>query len=120
MGQNAVTVNGLQLVGAAAAATLTQAQWAVATGTANAILAAYPSPNTALTDGLLLAFRALGPNTIAAPTFAPDTLPPATIKARGGQALNVVSPDIPAAGAEMLVRYNVPDSYWELVNPGGG
>lgn len=120
MGQNSVTVNGLQLTGAAAAAVLGNAQWAIATGGVNAILAAYPSPNTVLTDGLLLAFRALGVNTINNPTFGPDTLPAATIKTRGGQALQTSTPDIPGVNAEMLVRYNLALSYWELLNPGGG
>ena len=120
MGQNSVTVLGLQLTGAAAAATVSNVQWAIATGGANAILAAYPSPNTILTDGLCLAFRALGPNTVNNPTFAPDTLPAATIKARGGQPLVTSTPDIPGANAEMIVRYNLALSYWELVNPGGG
>jgi len=120
MGQNSVTVNGLQLTGAAAAATLSNAQWAIATGTVNAILAAYPSPNTVLTDGLLLAFRALGANTTHTPTFAPDSLPAATIVTRGGQTLNTSTPDIPGANAEMWVRYNLANSWWELMNPGGG
>lgn len=91
------------------------AQWAVATGSSDAIVAAYAEPNTALTDGLLLAFRATAANATATPTFAPDGLTARTITRKGGSAL--VPGNIPGANAEVLVRYNLANTRWELLNP---
>jgi hypothetical protein len=108
------TTSGL-VDNASAATAITQAQWAAAGGSADAITAAYPIPNTALTDGLILGFRASAANATATPTFAPDGLTAYTITDDGGTAL---SPGvIPAANAEMLVRYNLANTRWELLNP---
>lgn len=91
------------------------ANWAIAAGTVNAITAVYDPENTALPDGLLLGFRASGRNTTTTPTFSPDGLTAHTITRLGGLALN--TGDIPAEGAECLVRYNSDDTRWELLNP---
>lgn len=89
--------------------------WIVAGGTANAITAAYVPAITALSDGLLLAFRASAANTTTTPTFAPNALTAHTITRFGGSALNVG--DIPAALAECFIRYNLANTRWELMNP---
>jgi len=96
-----------------AASALQVIQWAVATGTANAIAAAYEDPVLELVDGLCLCFRASAVNTSTTPTFSPDGLTARTITKRGGKALS--AGDIPAANAEMIVRYNLANTRWELL-----
>lgn len=91
-----------------------QTPWAVAAGTVDAITAAYVPVNASLTDGLLLGFRASGANATTAPTFAPDGLTARTITKSGGVAL--VAGDIPGNLAECLVRYNLANTRWELLN----
>lgn len=93
----------------------TPGNWAVAGGTADVITATYDPINTALTDGMLLGFRALLQNLTTTPTFAPDSLAAHTITRRGGLAL--LAGDIPGALAECLVRYNLANTRWELLNP---
>lgn len=91
------------------------AVWAVAAGTADAITAAYAPPNTVLSDGMLLGFRASGPNLTTTPTFAPDGLTAHPIVRLGGVALR--PGDIALNLAECLVRYNLVNTRWELFNP---
>lgn len=112
-----LTTEGLQSA-ADDASTLGGVQWAIAAGTVNAITGVYPETVTALYDGLILGFRASGANTSATPTFGPDGLTQRTIVKAGGQAL--APGDIPAALAEMLVRYNLANTRWELMNPATG
>ena len=107
-----VTVDGLEDVPATQTAT-PAAQWAAAGGAADAITAAYPTPNLALTDGLPLAFRAASTNVTATPTFAPDGLTAHAITKKGGLALK--ASDIRQNG-EYLVRYNLANTRWELYN----
>lgn len=109
-----VTTAGLRADGTLASS-LPDVAWAVAAGTVNAITAVYDEPNTGLTDGLILGFRASGANTITNPTFAPDGLTARTITRYGGQVL--LPGDIPGATAEVLVRYNLASTRWELLNP---
>lgn len=110
----AVTTAGLRDT-TASPSTLSQAQWAVAAGTVDAITATYPVTNTSYSDGLILGFRASGRNTSTTPTFSPDGLSAKTITKIGGKALQ--AGDIPRAGYEVLVRYNNTASRWELLNP---
>lgn len=114
------TLGGVGPVGppGPAGASGTVVPWAVATGSANAITAAYSPPNGSLTDGLLLSFRALAANSTTTPTFAPDGLTAHVITDDGGSAVAVNA--IPAALAECLVRYNLAHTRWELLNPAGG
>lgn len=88
--------------------------WAVAAGTVDAITAVYSPANTALTDGLILNFRASGANLTTTPSFSPDGLPAHTITKNGGQALSVA--EIAANLAEITVRYNLANTRWEMVN----
>jgi hypothetical protein len=88
-------------------------QWAAATGTVDAITATYVDTVTVLEDGLCLCFRATGANTSTTPTFSPDGLTAGTITKRGGAALR--AGDIPAASAEIIVRYNLANTRWEML-----
>jgi hypothetical protein len=110
---NIVGTLGLQV--SIPASALQQIQWANAAGTADSITAAYATPNVALTDGLILGFRASASNATTTPQFSPDGLTTATITKYGGQALAIG--DIPGALAEVLVRYNLANTRWELLNP---
>jgi hypothetical protein len=111
-----VTTSGL-VDSIAAGTAIPEAQWAVATGLADQIVVANDPPFTALTDGLISGFRALAANATATPTYAPDGLDAHPITYNGGQPLNVAA--IPGQYAEMLVRYNLAFTRWELLNPAG-
>lgn len=87
---------------------------ASAGGTVDAITADY-TPDIALTDQKIVAVVALGANTSATPTFAPDGLTARTIVKKGGQPL--VAGDIPGALAVCLLEYNAANTRWELLNP---
>jgi hypothetical protein len=89
--------------------------WAVAVGTSDAITATLAPPITALTDGQLIYLRTSGANTTVAPTFAPNGLAAHPITRAGGGALNIG--DIPGTLAEIILRYNVANTRWELLNP---
>jgi hypothetical protein len=90
--------------------------WIVAgsTGSVNSIIATYSPALTALVDGQFCCFRALGANTSTAPTFAPNGLAAHTITKIGGQAL--LLGDIPGNFAECILRYNLANTRWELLN----
>lgn len=109
-----VTTDGLQEPGAVAA-TLADMQWAAAAGTANALTAAFPTPLTALTDGLIVGVRASAANTLTTPTLNTDSLGAHTITRGGGLALR--PGDIAGLGHELLLRYNLANTRWELLNP---
>jgi len=89
--------------------------WAVGGGYGDAITAAYLPANSVLTDGLLLAVRAPGANATTAPTFAPDGLMAHPITKLGGQALS--TGDIAGNLFECLLRFNLANARWELLNP---
>ena len=89
--------------------------WTIATGSADAITATYTPSAAAFSDGMLRSFRATAANATTTPTFAPDGLTPHTITKIGGTALAVA--DIPGNFAEVLLRYNVANTRWELLNP---
>jgi len=89
--------------------------WIAAGGTADAITATYSPAVVALSDGLMVAFRASAANTTTTPTFAPSGLTAHTITKNGGSAL--LAGDISAALDETLVRYNLSNTRWELLNP---
>ena len=89
--------------------------WVAAGGTADAITATYASALTTLVDGQLCFFRATAANATTTPTFAPNGLTARTITKDGGGALNVG--DIPGNLAEVILRYNLANTRWELMNP---
>lgn len=89
--------------------------WVAAGGTADAITATYSPAITALVDGQLAFFRATAANATTTPTFAPNGLTARTITKRGGTA--VIAGDIPGNLTEVILRYNLANTRWELLNP---
>lgn len=89
--------------------------WVAAGGTADAITATYTIPITALIDGQLCFVRATAANATATPTFAPSAITAHTITKEGGAAL--VANNISGAGHELVLRYNLANTRWELLNP---
>lgn len=102
---NALEVNGVAVIQA----------WVAAGGTSDAITATFNPAITALTDGLIVGVRAGAGNATTTPTFAPNGLTAHTITKSGGTAL--VPGDIAGALAELLLRYNLANTRWELLNP---
>ncbi len=92
-----------------------KANWVAAGGTADVITATYAPAITALVDGQECNFRASGANTVTTPTFSPNGLTARTIVKNGGSALAVG--DISAAGHEVVLRYLLASTRWELLNP---
>lgn len=94
---------------------LGKAVWAVAGGTADALTATY-SPNTiSPVDGQLYYARATAANATTTPTFSPDGETAQVITKYGAEALAVG--DISGAGHELILRYRLADTKYELLNP---
>lgn len=89
--------------------------WVDGGGTADAITATYSPAITALVDGQLCCVRATAANATTTPTFAPNGLTARTIVKVGGTA--VAAGDIKADGHELLLRYDLANTRWELLNP---
>lgn len=89
--------------------------WADAGGNADAITATYSPSVTTLVDGQLFYVRARDANATATPTFSPNALTARTIVKEGGNALT--AGDIAGAGAELILRYNLANTRYELLNP---
>lgn len=89
--------------------------WVDGGGTADAITASYGIPITALVDGQMCFVRATAANATTTPTFSPSALTAHTIVKNGGQAL--VAGDIAGDGHELILRYDLVNTRWELMNP---
>lgn len=89
--------------------------WVAAGGTADAITAAYSPAITALVDGQLCHVRAGAANATTTPTFSPNGLTARTITKNGAAAL--AAGDIAGAGHELILRYLLASTQWELLNP---
>lgn len=89
--------------------------WVDGGGTADAITATYSPAITALVDGQICCVRATAANATTTPTFAPNGLTARTIVKTGGVAL--VAGDIVGDGHELLLRYLLASTRWELLNP---
>lgn len=89
--------------------------WVDSGGTADAITATYSPAITALVDGQICYVRAGAANTSTTPTFAPNGLTARTITKNGNQAL--VAGDIYGDSHELILRYRLSDTKWELLNP---
>lgn len=89
--------------------------WVDGGGTADAITATYSPAITALVDGQLCCVRATAANATTTPTFSPNGLTARTIVKKGGAAL--VAGDIVADGHELILRYDLANTRWELMNP---
>lgn len=90
--------------------------WVVAGGSADALTATYSPAVTAYVDGQLFFVRAGVPNATTTPTFAANALAAHTITKRGGVAL--VAGDIVGNLYECILRYNLANTRFELLNPG--
>src|SRR5574343_1836492 len=90
--------------------------WVDGGGTADAITATYSPAITALVDGQLCCVRATAANATTTPTFAPNGLTARDIVKDGGDAVAVG--DIVADGHELILRYDLTNTRWELLNPG--
>lgn len=132
-GQTTPTANipmgGFKLTGAGAGSARTDSvnlgqvqdgklYWVAAGGTADAITAAYSPAITALVDGQLCYVRAGDANATTTPSFSPNGLTARTIVKNGGAAL--VAGDIVGDGHELILRYDLANTRWELLNPKGG
>ncbi|MHB8272979.1 hypothetical protein [Bradyrhizobium sp.] len=89
--------------------------WTISAGGADAITATYTPALTTLNDGQLCFFRASAANATTTPTFSPNSLTAELITKSGGAAL--VAGDIPGDFAECILRYNLANTRWELLNP---
>lgn len=89
--------------------------WVDGGGTADAITATYSPVITALVDGQVCNVRATAANATTTPTFAPNGLTARTIVKAGGGAL--VAGNISADGHELILRYDLTNTRWELLNP---
>lgn len=89
--------------------------WVDGGGTADAITANYAITLTALVDGQECFVRATAANATTTPTFSPNGLTARTIVKNGNQAL--VAGDIAGDGHELILRYRLSDTKWELLNP---
>ncbi|CAB4195876.1 hypothetical protein UFOVP1299_40 [uncultured Caudovirales phage] len=83
-------------------------------GTADALTGTF-SPALVLADAPIVCVVLSGANTITTPTFAADGGTARTIVKNGGSAL--VAGDLPASLAVALLKYNVANTRWELLNP---
>lgn len=91
------------------------ANWVDGGGTADAITATYAPVITALVDGQLCFVRATLANATTTPTFSPNGLTARTIVKSGGGAL--VAGDIVGDGHQLILRYDLAGTRWELLNP---
>ena len=89
--------------------------WVDSGGTADAITAAYSIPLTTLVDGQLCHVRAGAANATTTPTFSPNGITARTIVKEGGSVL--VAGDIAGDGHELVLRYDLTNTRWELLNP---
>jgi hypothetical protein len=92
-----------------------KSNWIAAGGTADAITAAYSPSIGTLVDGQLFYVRAGAANATTTPTFSPNGNTARTITKIGGAALSVG--DIAGANHELILRYNLANTRYELLNP---
>ena len=108
-----VTVTGLQ--DTVAATSTIRAQWAAASGVADAIEASFTPANTVLTDGLLVGVRLFSTNGTATPTLNVDVLGAYPIqKSIAGILTFLAAGDLPV---EAIFRWDQSSLVWIIVNP---
>ena len=95
-----------------------QAIYAAAGGSADAITATYSPAVTALVSGLTIYLRAASANATTTPTFSPNSLTAKTIVKGNNQPL--VAGDIAGAGHILILQYDTTNGVWELANPATG
>ena len=90
----------------------------LAGGTADALTVTFtniPTAPSTLVDGMEIKVRAASANATATPTLAVNGGTARTITKQGGTALD--PGNIPGALAECVLRYNLANTRWELLNP---
>lgn len=116
-GTTAVLLAGLELGLGAFMRQGSSADFANATGTANAIAASYLPAVTSLADGMMLRFRAIASPNTGAVTFAPNGMTAAAVYGVDG---NPLSGGEIAAGAICTVVYSSTTNRWTLVSSSQG
>lgn len=89
--------------------------WVDSGGTADSLTATYNPAITTLVDGQLCYVRASAANATTTPTFSPNGLTARVIVKNGGAALS--AGDISGDGHELILRYDLTNTRWELLNP---
>lgn len=89
--------------------------WVDSGGTADSLTATYSPAITTLVDGQLCYVRAGAANATTTPTFSPNGLTARVIVKNGGAAL--AAGDISGDGHELILRYDLTNTRWELLNP---
>lgn len=92
--------------------------WIAAGGTADVITATYSPALTELVDGQFCFVKASAANATTTPTFSPNGITARTIVQMGGLAL--VPGSIRGAGHNLIFRYDLGNTRWELLNPAAG
>lgn len=90
-------------------------QWGITTNSGDHFVVNYNPAVTALTDGLLLTFRANAANSTTTPDINVNSLGAITITKNGGNPL--LPNDIAGNLAEYVIRYNSTFAHFELLNP---
>lgn len=96
-------------------------RYAIATGSANVITAAFTPTISALTDGMRVTVRAIAANTTTTPTFKADSTTAYTIVKGNGVAL--LAGDIAGSGHILTLEYDSAtfgSPKWVLINPAYG
>jgi len=94
---------------------------ALCTGTADALIAALPTPPVTLVDGYTVIVEAAAANATSTPTFTPNgTLPIAPKQIVKGNNLPLQLTDIPGAQSRILLVYDLSLDKWVLLNPARG
>ena len=89
--------------------------WVAAGGSADVITGTYAPAVTTLVEGYLLGVRAGAANATTTPTFSPNGLTARTIVKLNGAAL--LAGDIKGSGHDLLLRYDLANTRWMLLNP---
>lgn len=92
-----------------------KANWVDSGGTADSLTATYSPAITTLVDGQFCYVRAGAANATTTPTFSPNGLTARVIVKNGGSAL--AAGDIAGDGHELILRYDLTNTRWELLNP---
>ena len=89
--------------------------WAVSSGTSDALAVTLSPAITSYADGQLIFVRATAANATTTPTLAVNGLTAETITKYGGVAMQ--AGDIPGNLSECIFRYNLANTRFELLNP---
>lgn len=93
-------------------------EWALSTGSADALVVAYTPPFGTIKQGQIIEVRANHSNATTAPTIVVDGKPARIIYKNGQLALNIG--DIPITHDALLSYHDDATPWWELLNPAVG